>query len=310
MRAGQDYYGAARVELSRGHYGMQSVFNWRTPLLAWFIALFPNTVWPQGVLLGLAVVTGAFACKLIFDELGAIAAGTLVIVEIITLGVCLVPDTIAFAEVPAGVLIMLSAVAYGGGHPKLGQGAGILALFLRELAGPYVLVCLFLAWREKRYGECRVWIAALVAYAAYFLWHYLMVKAHQQPGDLADTNGWVQFGGLRFLLSTATFNGLFFTWPSWVSAVFAPLAVLGTLAWPGRAGARIGATTMTYLALFSIAGQHFDNYWGAIYAPLMSVGIIWAPLALRDLWRARQREERKPSRFQTSSRAARCCPPS
>jgi len=285
MRAGQDYYAAARVELIRGHYGMQSVFNWRTPLLASFVALSPSTVWPQAVLLLIAIVTGGLACKLIFDELGAIAAGTLVIVEIVTLGICLVPDTIAFAEVPAGVLIMLSAVAYGGGHPRLGQGAGILALFLRELAGPYVLICLFLAWRERRYGECRVWIAALVAYAGYFAWHYFMVKAHQQPGDLADPNGWIQFGGLRFLLNTATFNGLFFTWPSWASAVFAPFAVLGVLAWPGRAGARIGATVMVYLTLFSIVGQHFDNYWGAIYAPLMSVGIIWAPAALRDLWR-------------------------
>jgi len=295
MRAGQNYYDAARIELSHGHYAMQSVFNWRTPLLAWFVALFPSTIWPQGLLLGLAVIAGALACKLVYDRLGAVAAGVLTIVEIVTLGVCLVPDSIVFAEVPAGVLIMLSAMAYGGDHRKLGQGAGILALFLRELAGPYVLICLFLAWREKRYGECRMWIAALVVYAAYFGWHYLMVKAHQQPGDLADPKGWIQFGGVGFLLAISSFNGLFFTAPLWVSAVFAPLAVLGAVAWPGQGGLRIGLTVMAYLALFSIVGQHFNLYWGAMFAPLMSVGIVWAPAALRDLWRSARGSRAAPA---------------
>ncbi|MEO8883500.1 MAG: hypothetical protein ABI377_08845, partial [Devosia sp.] len=103
MRDGQDYYAAARAELIRGQYAMQSVFNWRTPLFTSFLALFPSIAWPQGMLLGLAVVTGGLACKLIFDELGAVAAGVLVIVEIVTLGVSLVPDSITFAEVPVGV---------------------------------------------------------------------------------------------------------------------------------------------------------------------------------------------------------------
>ncbi|MDR3473998.1 MAG: hypothetical protein P4M09_20255 [Devosia sp.] len=285
MRHGVDYYAAARQELSEGQYGMQSVFNWRTPFYASFLALFPALVWPQALIIALAGIAAALACKLMFDELGWIGAGVLVIAEILSLGACLVPRSFLLSEIPTGVLILLSASLYGLRRPGIGQGVAVLALFVRELAAPYVLVCAFLAWRERRYRELAGWIVALLVYAAYFLWHYEMVKLHTLPTDHGDPSSWLQFGGVDFVLNTAAFNGFFLVAPLWVSALVAPAAYLGLLAWPGQAGNRMALTVTLYLALFAVAGKWFDAYWGALYTPLLTLGIIWFPAAARDLWR-------------------------
>lgn len=286
MRHGEDYYAAARTELSAGHYAMQSVFNWRTPLLPWFLSLFPTLFWPQVLFMLATLLAAGLSCKLVFDEVGWIAAGLLAIVEILALGTCLVPQTVAFSEFAAGVLILLSASAYGLRRPYLGLGAAALALFVRELAAPYVLIAIYLAWRQKRYGELKVWALVLFAYAGYFLWHTHMVQLHQSPGDLADHTGWVEVGGAPFLLDTSAFNGFFLLTPLWVTALVLPLCCLGLLAWPGAAGQRMALTLMTYLLLFAFVGKSYNEYWGAIYTPVMSVGLVLVPTALRDLWRA------------------------
>lgn len=286
MRHGIDYYAAARQELSEGQYGMQSVFNWRTPLFASFVALFPSLLWPQAVLVLAALLAAGLACRLMFDEIGWIGAGALVIALILGLGACLAPRSFLLSEIPTGVLMLFSAASYGLRRPVLGQASAVLALFVRELAGPYVLVCAFLAWRDRRYRELAVWLVSLVAYAVYFWWHYQMVRTHTLPTDHADPSGWLQFGGADFVLSTAAFNGFFLLTPLWVTALLAPAAYLGLLAWPGPAGRRLALTVTVYLALFSVAGKWFDAYWGALYTPMLTLGIIWFPLAVRDLWRA------------------------
>ena len=290
MQQGVNYYDAARQELSDGHYGMQSVFNWRTPTWASFVALFPSLLWPQGIVIAIALLAAALACRLVYESLGWIGAGALVIGLILSLGACLVPRSFLLSEIPTGVLIFLSATLYGTRRPLLGQGTAVLALFIRELAAPYVLVCAFLAWREKRYGELVLWLLSLAVYAAYFWWHFEMVKAHTLPTDHADPSGWLQFGGADFVLNTAAFNGFFLVAPLWVSAILAPAAYLGLLAWPGSSGHRMALTVTLYIALFAVAGKWFNAYWGALYTPLLTLGIVWFPLAVRDLWRSAHAE--------------------
>jgi hypothetical protein len=284
MRQGVNYYDAARAELSAGGYGMQSVFNWRTPLFPSLLALVPATVWAQAVLVLLALAAGALACRVAYLGLGRPAAISLGVLEVLGLGVCFVPQSVVLSEIPAGVLILLSASAYGLRRPGIGQAAGILALFLRELAAPYVVVCLFLAWRERRWPEAFGWLVALLFYALYFFWHVHMVQLHQSPGDHADARSWLTLGGADFTLVTAAFNGLLLAAPLWVTAILLPLAGPGLLAWPGSAGLRMALTVFGYLALYAIVGKPLNGYWGAIYTPLLMPGLVWAPAALRDLF--------------------------
>ncbi|HVZ15103.1 MAG TPA: hypothetical protein VG894_11635, partial [Bauldia sp.] len=95
--------------------------------------------------------------------------------------------------------------------------------------------------------------------------------------------GWLQFGGLPFVLRTAAFNGLLAFAPEWVSAILLPLAAIGLIAWPGGEGRRVAATVTAYLVLFLFVGKAFDDYWGALYTPLLMLGLGFAPAAIRDL---------------------------
>jgi hypothetical protein len=292
LRHGGDFYDTLRAQLVAGHYGMKSVFNWRTPFFMSLTALMPSFRVMYGLVILVALAGAGLACRLVWRELGPIAAGILVSLEILSLGACLAPRTYLISELPAGFLILLSATAYGLGARRTGFIAAVLALFIRELAGPYVLVCAFLAWRERRWRELAVWGIALIGYGGYFLWHVHMVLAHQSPADHGDPSGWLQFGGLDFVLSAAAFNGYFLTAPLWQTAVLLPIGFVGHMAWPGPAGERIALTVFFYLALYAVAGKSVDDYWGALFTPLLTLGIVWFPAALRDLWRAafRRRE--------------------
>ena len=89
--------------------------------------------------------------------------------------------------------------------------------------------------------------------------------------------------GPRFVLDTAAFNGVFITAPLWVTAILLPLALFGLLAWRGEGSARATLTVAVYLALFLFVGKRFDYYWGALYTPLLMLGLPFLPGAVRDL---------------------------
>ena len=62
--------------------------------------------------------------------------------------------------------------------------------------------------------------------------------------------------------------------------------MLGLAGWRTALGTRIGLSACMYVAAFSIVGQDFNRYWGFMIAPLFCFGIVRAPGALIDLWRA------------------------
>lgn len=123
--------------------------------------------------------------------------------------------------------------------------------------------------------------------------------------DKAYPEGWVQFGGPSFMLATAQMNGLFSIMPIQVTAVALPVAVLGLIAWPGRAGAVTLATVSLYLTAFLVVGKPFNNNWGLVYSPLLVVGLAWAPAGFADLLRgAAGAASEASSRAGSSSSAA------
>jgi hypothetical protein len=74
--------------------------------------------------------------------------------------------------------------------------------------------------------------------------------------------------------------------PLAATAVYLPLAMLGLIGWRGETGARAALSAGAYLAAFLFIGQDFNRYWGLMYTPLLSLGLVWAPAALSDLGRA------------------------
>ena len=286
LRGGEDYYPALHAELLAADYGTRSVFNWRPPFFLSMIALLPSEEWARGVLVALAAIglgLGAWVARR-----GGTLVTTGVTVALLVAGLlsAMVPRAELACEVWAGVLILISASAYGLNFRWLGLAAALLALLTREIAAPYVVVCVVLALGQRRWAEIGAWAIGLIGFAIYYGWHTLTVLSLIGPADRAYPEGWLQFGGLGFDLGTATFNGLFLLLPVWVTALYLPLALLGLCGWSAKGAVQLAAAVLGFLVLFACFGKPDNLYWGSMYTPLLALGLPWALPALRDLWTA------------------------
>jgi hypothetical protein len=195
------------------------------------------------------------------------------------LGVLFDPRVWVFHEVWAGYLLALSTLAYALRRFSTGALIGLLALFVRELAAPYAVLCAVLAWRAARWREMRVWMAGASLYALYYGWHFRQVVLHHQPNDVAHAETWLRFGGLPFILTTLGTNSLLHNRPAWLSAVAFVVLCAGLLA--RELPLHMRAAVIAYLVFFAIAGQPFNWYWGwliAFVAPLvLAQGLVVLP---------------------------------
>jgi hypothetical protein len=282
LRAGAPYYTALHDQLVADDYGMRSVFNWRPPFFLSMLAVLPSPAVAHGLLCALVVGAGAFCVRFVGGQAGRGGAVAAAVLLALGLAACLAPNAALMCELYAGALILLSVCAYGLKLPWLGFVAGALALLMRELAAPYVIISAVLAWRDGRRREGFAWGAVILAYGAYFLWHAGNVLPLIGPEAPAG-EGWLQFGGATFVLLTAVFDGVMLLLPYWVMGLLLPLAVLGLIAWPGGARDRMLLTVLSFVVLFSFAGRPENSYWGALYTPLLVPGLVMAPAALRDL---------------------------
>jgi hypothetical protein len=290
MRAGEGYYPAAHEVLVADGYGTRSVFNWRTPAWPMLLAALP----PGGGQMVLGILAGAalLSCYQLLRGPGLIVTSLSMVAVGLSLAGVLAPQSAVFSEVAAGILILLSVAAYGNGWRSVGLLAAFAALFLRELAAPYLLVCLVFILRARDWQKFTAYGALSVAYALYFAWHFTMVHAQIGPMDRAYAEGWVTFGGLEFVLATAGFNGLWSLFPAWLPAIFLPLGLLGLWAAPQP---RAFAAVAAYVAAFLVIGKGFNAYWGALYTPLLMLGIGWSWPALRDLLKRSQSSSAAPA---------------
>jgi hypothetical protein len=287
LHAGQPYYDAMGVELRSRGYPTRSVFNWRTPLHLELIAHLPSLDWAQALLLlGAACAMGLNTAAMCREKHYALAGVQLVLL-FFPLALTAMPHAFLFAEVWSGVLIAMSVGCYALGWRHAGASAGLLAVFFRELALPYALICAILAYRERRRPELFVWLAGIGAYGIYLGLHAMAVLSRIPPSGMAPVVArWIQFGEVRFLLITSRM-GLLLGFPFWVAALYLPLAVLGLVGWTSPVAFRVLATVGAYLLAFSVVGVPSMNfYWGAMYSPLLALGATWAVPACRDILRA------------------------
>jgi len=310
---GQGYYQAAAAELTARGYTTRSVFNWRTPLPMWLIGRLPQVEWGKYILAALSLGLIVFAFEAFAREQGnSIGHGLLCVVLLSgPLLFALLGDLFVMPVLWAGILIAFSACAYGVQRPKLGLGLGLTALFIRELALPYCLLCAGMAWlqRDKKADspifadhasmvpgksgqspqsswEIVGWVFGLTGWMIFYGWHWWQVSGLITPDALAHRHGWIRFGGAGFVLATAQMNAYLLLLPPWATALYFAAAMFGLAGWHTRLGTRIGLTTCLYVTAFTIAGQDFNQYWGLIIAPLLCFGVVRLPASMRDLLHA------------------------
>lgn len=285
IHAGESYYDAAAAELAARGYPMQSVFNWRTPLPVRLIAALPEPLVANVLLVAVSLALVVLSFALLADEGGIMQGFAGVLLLSGALLPCFLGEPVLLSELWAGVLVALSAVCLARDHRLPGIAIGVGALFLRELAAPYVLVCLALTTYERRYRELGLWALGLTAYAAFYAWHVTQVLSRIPSEAHAHTDGWLRLGGAGFLIATAQMNAYLLLLPQWVAAIFLAAALLGAATWNTAGGRLIGFTIAAYTAAFALVGNDFNQYWGCLTAPLLCLAAARAPFVLRGCWR-------------------------
>ncbi|HYV38537.1 MAG TPA: hypothetical protein VE988_22830 [Gemmataceae bacterium] len=295
VHQGENYYTAAGQELRDGGYATSSVFNWRLPTYAWLLAAFPQPEWGQALLALLALAALALAYAAERNEGGV---GRAVLLMVLMLGAflwCIDGDAFFSQELWAGVLITVSVGAFAmnqraaGLTPAgfVGIAAGLAALFLRELAAPYILVAMVLACRERRWREVAAWCAGVAAFAIFFVWHAKQVQLHLTGSELAETEGWIQWGGPAFVIHACQMNVWLFNLPDWVALLFLFASLLGFAGRQGHTVLRAKATVIIYVLTFLIVGKSCNNYWGLLFVPLLPLGLVRLAEACKSFGLAR-----------------------
>lgn len=287
VHAGQDYYQAVSVELRERGYVPHSVFNWRPPLYAWLFGKLPDPIIAQLLLGLLALVMVVLAFQAVRQAGGPGRALAAVLLLIGPVAWWTFAEVSLFSELWAGILIALSVSAFALDRRSLAWWAALLAIAFRELALPYYLLAAFYVWRRGQRREQFRWLLGLGVYTAYMSWHAVRASSYLHGGDVVHGARWVQFGGTAFVLLTAQMNVFLILAPSLLTAFYLPLALLGLAAWRGRVRGLATLTAWGFVAAFTVIGLNPQNaYWGLLYGPLLPLGLVWAPTALADLWRA------------------------
>ena len=292
IRAGDPYYEAVGEELRRGRYPATQVFNWRTP--AHFVAVATLSVPVAQVLLKvLAFAAGVLTMLALAREsrtvvvIGAVA-------QLGAVATAFRPMAVGVAEVWTGVLIALSLCAYVRHWWTAAAALGIAAVFTRELAAPYCVACGLLAMAAHRRKETYVWIAGGLAYAVYFVVHVSQVWAHQLPSDLSQTQSWLRWNGLEFIMATLKVNGWIGLAPRWTAVLYMVLALAGAAS--PRVPAQVALPLLTYFVLFAFAGQPFNYYWGWVTAPIWAFAAAYGVEGVHWLIVCARRPHLQPTR--------------
>jgi hypothetical protein len=262
---GEPYYAALDTGLRARGYPTGSVFNWRPPTLTMGLARAPIVMW---VILGLLTI-GVVAGTIMLFQRSAPEVMLLALLMQIGASVgAFTPLAFVLHETWGGAFIALSALVYTRGYYRSAALLGISGLFVRELVAPYVAVCALLALWQRRKGELAIWVAGGLAWCVFFYLHAMAVKAFIQPTDLAHPS-WVQFGGGRFVLATIGFGSWFYYLPPWAAAVGGVLLLASP--WAPTRAPHVKAAALTYVALFFVVGQPFNQSWGLLTAPLWAI---------------------------------------
>jgi hypothetical protein len=280
--AGENYYAAAVTEQRIRDYPLRPVFTVRLPTLAWTV----GTLGPESatLLLRLLMIAAIAALTLRLKSLvgsrGAWAGAALLGGG--SMALLTVPAMTFWHESWAALLIVLSISLRSSGRWMTALLFGLIAVLVRELALPFLCVMAALAWREGKRLEAGAWAAAILIF-------FLVMAAHSAAlaeyvtGEDPASPGWSGAGGWAFVLAMVQRCTLFLSLPLPVIAVLVPLALLGWAGLAGSTGERIALLLIGYLAGFMLVGRPDNFYWGILIAPLLPVGLAFAPRALRDL---------------------------
>ncbi|SFP50789.1 hypothetical protein [Sphingomonas rubra] len=282
VRQGGDYYDVAASAQRVGHYPLRPFFTMRLPTLAVVQASLPPRLVRTLLLLLCAATVLAWTLRLRPAMGRPLPVVAVALLAVAGLYVNLDTGQIVFHEVWAGPLIALSLALRRPGDGLVAIALGLCAMLIRETALLYALVMLAAAWREGRRREALGWLASIAVFAVVLAAHARAMSLLAGPNDLAS-QGWSGLEGFGFFVRLATISCALDMVAQWLASLLIGAALLGWAAWRDPTGTRATATIAAYAALIALFARSDNFYWALAITPLLPIGLVFAPGALRDL---------------------------
>ena len=280
VHAGSPYYATVSQELVSRDYPTSPFLNFRLPTLAYLAKWMPDPAQIGWLLRAIGVAATAawvLAVRRASGELASLAAFLLLLP---TLAITMTPEGFWLHEAWAGLLLSLSLALDALQRPRSSLLAWLAAACVRELSVLQAGVRLLVAARERRPRVVVHWALALALFAAILLVHARSASGFIAP-DAVRSPSWLAFGGYPFLLNLAQRSALLVSAPDWVTALVLPTCLYGFAAGSKGATRNVGPVVLAYLAAWLFVGRRDNDYWGLIIAPLLPLGLLQLPEALR-----------------------------
>ena len=281
VRRGDPYYPAVVGE-QRGHYPVTPGFAVRLPTLA-FIEAAVGVVgeWIAAIALFAAVLLAWW--RRLGEEPGGRAHR---LVAMVLLGWLAARGLYGYFfvlhELWAGMLLALAFGLHRRGRWHGAFAAAALALAIRELALPFVLLMAATAAWRRDWRQVAAWVLLVAVFAAGMALHFHLVAEQTRPTDI-PSGSWLALRGLSGWLSNAVLASNLRIIDHSLAGVLVILAMLGWAGWRSDAGAFGFWLYGGYGVAFMIAGRWENFYWGEIIGPAQLVGLAFAPRALASL---------------------------
>ncbi|HWJ70035.1 MAG TPA: hypothetical protein VNS79_08320 [Sphingobium sp.] len=290
LRAGESSYPATATLLRDNDYPLRPFITFRLPTLALLLAAMPG--WLGTALLTCLCAATIFVWTVRLGKTGLaerplMAASLLLLAGSIALAA---PRLTPFHESWAALLIALSLALHRTDRWGPSVALALLALLIRELALPFVLLMGAAAPWQRRWREAGRWAFIVALFALALALHAHAVASVVLPGDPASP-GWMTPGDWPRVLTALRDASILGALPVPTTALLAPLALLGCR---GDPASRLAALYSAGFAVMMMLGRPQNYYWIAMIMPLFLAGLAFAPAALRDLVRAARAPDRSP----------------
>jgi hypothetical protein len=282
---GESYYTAAPTEHRTYRFPLSPVITVRPPLLAEVTAIVGGST-VMGWLLRLTCLATflAFAARFVTiapNSPSRIAAFGLAAFSI----AILTPIELAvYHDIWAGMLVALALALRRPDRWMASLAVALVAVLIRELVAPLLIVMAFSALIERRWREASAWGTAFVIASAILALHWLRVAALTTPTDLVSP-GWLRALGWPWVAHVFSSTNAIQVIPASIGAALVPFALLGWMTVERSLALRIGLWLVGMACVFMVFGRSDNYYWGALVAPILPIGLAFAPSGITHIYR-------------------------
>lgn len=283
VASGQDYYAAATSLQRNHHFPTRPFFTVRQPTLTYLAAWLG---WPALQICFMAILVLCALIWLVQCRNLNVLERSMILMVTFAGGLAVTSlDLVATHEVSAGLLICLALALRGGPLWWLGVIAGAVAVAIRELAIPFVLLSLVFCLAERNRKEAASWAAVLTVFVIGMAEHARQVGAALLPGD-PHSQGWHGLRGISGALRDLVDTSILALLPPPIATGLTLLALLGWFAAPLRQRLIAPAYLIGMTVMIAVFARDQNFYWILLTLPTWFIGLAFAPRAVWDLTRS------------------------